>query len=98
MAAAGYSGTPLLKKLGIAPRTKLFVVNEPGNYFDLLGTDINQQICKSSEMADIVHLFVKNRKQFETEMKKIIPVAEKNKNIIIWVSWYKKSSGIATDI
>ena len=98
MAAAGYSGTPLLKKLGIEPGTKLFLVNEPGNYFDLLGTDINQQICKSSGMADIVHLFVKNRKQFETEMKKIIPVADKNSGIIIWVSWYKKSSGMATDV
>jgi hypothetical protein len=31
-------------------------------------------------------------------MKRLDQVIEKNKKIVIWVSWYKKSSGIATDI
>jgi hypothetical protein len=98
MATAGYSGTPLLKKLGIKPGSKLFLVNQPNNYFELLETDVAGQICKTIDTADIIHLFVKNSKEFQSEMQKIFPVIKKNKNITVWVSWYKKSAGIATDV
>jgi hypothetical protein len=98
MAVAGYSGTPLLKKLGINPEHKLFLINEHRNYFDLLELNISDQFCKKNESADFVHLFVKKNKEFETEMKKLKTVIKKNPNITIWVSWYKKSAGIATDI
>ena len=47
---------------------------------------------------DIVHLFVKNIKEFEAEMKKLKPVCKQNPNITIWVSWYKKAAKIPTDI
>jgi predicted CoA-binding protein len=98
MATAGYSGTPLLKKLGIKPGAKLFLVNPPSNYFELLETDVAEQICETIDTADIIHLFVKNNKEFQSEMQKIFPVIKKNKNITVWVSWYKKSAGIATDV
>jgi hypothetical protein len=98
MATAGYSGTPLLKKLGIKPESKIVLVNEPTNYFDLLETDISSQLCKKNEIADIVHLFVKNHTEFETEMKKIKILAQKNSKLSIWVSWYKKSAKISTDV
>ena len=98
MAAAGYSGTPLLKKLGIKPESTLLLINEPGNYFELLETDISDQLCKKNDIPDIVHLFVKTNAAFETEMKKLKPFCKKNPAIIIWVSWYKKTAKIATDI
>jgi hypothetical protein len=98
MATAGYSGTPLLKKLGIKPDSRVLLVNQPSDYFVLLETDISKQLCKKNETADIVHLFVKDHKQFETEMKKMQPLSKKNPNICIWVSWYKKASKIPTDI
>jgi len=98
MAAAGYSGTPLLKKLGINPNHKLLLINEPDNYFDLLESNVTEQLCKKNETPDLIHLFSKNTKEFEHEMKKIIPIIKRNPNITIWVSWYKKSAGIATDI
>lgn len=31
-------------------------------------------------------------------MKNILPICKKNSSVIIWVSWYKKASGIATDL
>jgi hypothetical protein len=37
MSTTGYSGTPLLKKLGIKPEMKILLVDAPDNYFDLLG-------------------------------------------------------------
>ena len=98
MAAAGYSGTPLLKKLGIKPGHKLVLINQPENYFELLEADVTDQVCNKNEMPDLIHLFVITKKEFESEMKRLEPVIKKNKKIVIWVSWYKKSSGIATDI
>ena len=98
MATAGYSATPLLKKLGIKPGYKLVLINQPDNYFELLETDVSEQVCKKNEIADFVHLFAKEKKEFEREMKKINPAIKKNKNITIWVSWYKKSAGMSTDL
>jgi len=98
MTAAGYSGTPLLKKLGIKPGHKLVLINQPENYFDLLEADVTDQLCNKNEVPDLIHLFTVTKKEFESEMKRLDPVIEKNKKIVIWVSWYKKSSGIATDI
>jgi len=98
MAIAGYSGTPLLKKLGIKPGSRVLLMNHPAEYFVLLDTDISNQLCKKNEIADIVHLFARNYKEFETEMKKIKVLSKNNPNISIWVSWYKKTSRIPTDI
>lgn len=98
MAVAGYSGTPLLKKLGIKPGMKLLLINQPADYYSLLETNVSDQLCKKNETADFVHLFVKSNKEFETEMKKLKSVCKKNTSVIIWVSWYKKSAKIPTDI
>ena len=98
MPAAGYSGTPLIKKLGIKPGTKMLLINEPGNYFELLGVNISDQSCKKNETPDLVHLFTKNNNEFEAEIKKLKPAIKKNPNITIWVSWYKKAAGIPTDV
>ena len=95
---AGYSGTPLLNKLGIKPGLKVMLINEPDNYFRLLETNINNQLCKKNETADLVHLFVKKNKEFEAEMKKLKTILKQNSNLIIWVSWYKKTAKIPTDI
>jgi len=98
MASAGYSGTPLIDKLGIKPAMKVLLVNEPADYFDLIGADISDQLCDKSDTPDLVHLFVENNKIFETEMKKCQSLCKKNPALIIWVSWYKKSAKIPTDI
>jgi hypothetical protein len=95
MATAGYSGTPLLQKLGIKPGMNILLVNAPADYFELLGTDISQQLVQSPP-ADLVHLFAVSKKDLAKEFSKLIrklpPAAS------IWISWYKKSAKIATDI
>src|ERR1700680_285729 len=98
MATAGYSGTPLLKKLGIRPGMKVMLIDKPANYFDLLETDISDQLCEKNDLPDIVHVFVKNKEEFEIAMKKLKVACKKNSRITIWVSWYKKSAKIPTDI
>ena len=98
MALVGYSGTPLLKKLGITPDMKVMVVNKPPDYYKLLGADIADQLCKKNATPDLVHLFVRNQNEFEAEMKKLKAHIKQNPNITIWVSWYKKAAKIETDI
>jgi len=96
--ATGYSGTPLIKKLGIKPGHKVLLINEPADYFNLLETDISDQLADKNETIDLIHLFVKNNKEFISQMKKIESICNKNPEISIWVSWYKRSAGIATDV
>ncbi len=98
MATAGYSGTPLIKKLGIKEETKVQLINAPDDYFKLLEADITTQIVKGKATPDIAHVFVKSYKEFEAEMKKIKPILKSNPNLTIWVSWYKKSAGIPNDV
>jgi len=98
MAVAGYSGTPLLKKLGIKPEMKLLLINLPADYYSLLETNVKDQLVKKGEAPDFIHLFVKSNNEFEKEMKKLKSVCKKNTSVIIWVSWYKKSAKIPTDV
>jgi hypothetical protein len=93
---SGYSGTPLIKKLGIKETHKVKLLNAPEVYFDWLENDIRQQLCKKNELPDFVHLFAKDNKTFETAIQKILTRIKSN--TMIWVSWYKKSSGIPTDL
>ena len=98
MATAGYSGTPLLKKLGITSAMRVLVLNAPEVYFQLLQTDIGKQFITGKQVPDFIHLFAKDNLSFEKGMKIILPLCKQNSSMITWVSWYKKSSGIKTDI
>ena len=98
MATAGYSGTSLIKKLGIKPESTVLLINKPADYFDLLEIDISDQLAKKNDIPDFIHLFVKNNKEFESEMKKLKDILKKNPAVTIWVSWYKKAAKIPTDV
>jgi hypothetical protein len=95
---AGYSGTPLLKKLGIKPEMKVMLIQQPDDYYQLLELNISEQLCRKGQTPDIIHLFVKNNSAFENEMKNLKPVIKLNTSVAIWISWYKKSAKIPTDI
>ncbi|WP_407526391.1 hypothetical protein PDL71_05360 [Lacibacter sp. MH-610] len=95
----GYSGTPLIKKLGIKENAKLLILNSPNGidaYWKLIEKDCSAQICSTKETPSFIHLFAASQKEFYQLFSKI----EKRlkEDVIIWVSWYKKSSGIATDM
>jgi hypothetical protein len=98
MATAGYSGTPLIKKLGITPEMKLLLINQPEDYYELVEVNLKEQLIKKNEIPDLVHLFVRNQREFIAGMKKLVPIIKKNTALVIWVSWYKKASKIDTDI
>ncbi len=95
MAITGYSGTPLIQKLGIKKEMRVRLINPPDHYFELLGTDISQQLTQTED-ADLVHLFVTSKKDLTHYFASLIAIL--SSNAIIWISWYKKSAKIPTDI
>jgi hypothetical protein len=98
MQTAGYSGTPLAKKLGIKSGFNLRLVHQPGHYFELF-TDLPPDIIlvdDHSTAVNLVHFFTKEY----LELVDILPVLRQQitQDGIIWVSWPKKASKVATDV
>ena len=96
---AGYSKTPLLRKLGIKPGTTFMPVHEPDHYFDLLGElPMGVKLVRQGnpDSTDCIHLFARD----EAILHAAFPPLKENlhKDGMIWVSWIKKSSTIETDI
>ena len=98
MGVTGYSVKPLFEKLGIKPGTKILLINQPENYFELIEINIKSSLCKKNEIPDLIHLFVITIKEFELAMKSFRSFYKKNPKIVIWVSWYKKAARIPTDM
>jgi Protein of unknown function (DUF3052) len=95
---AGYSGTPLVKKLGIKASSELCILNAPDNYAELIAPlpEGVRKITKFAASADLVHLFVSLRADLEATLTSIRPKLKADG--AIWVSWPKKASKAPTDI
>jgi hypothetical protein len=96
---AGYSGTPLAQKLGIKPGMNILAINAPEDYGKLLGAlpkDVSILTTAESSEAQLVHLFVRSLK----ELDDLLPDARcaMATDGALWVSWYKKSAKIPTDV
>ena len=95
---AGYSGTPLVKKLGIKPGHVVYVVSPPGNYARLLGPlpDTTRIVRQLRERPDVVHVFSTDRGELERLLARLRErIAQEG---MIWVSWPKKGSGMASTV
>ena len=95
---AGYSGTPLAQKLGFKPGATVVVRDAPANYQALLGRAARdfKFTNRLGARSEFVHLFAARRSEMARELKSLRQrVAETG---MVWVSWPKKSSGVATDI
>ena len=92
----GYSETPLIKKLGIKEEMKILLMNAPKDYMKILEYNITKQLVNKISDADFAHVFVISKEELKKSFMKII--SEAKNNLIVWISWYKKSSGIATDV
>lgn len=95
---AGYSATPLAKKLGIKSNFKMRIINAPGYYLQLF-TDMPDDVkflSGATSKKNFIHLFAKDIHEFEKHIHSIKNEIEQDG--IIWVSWYKKSAKIPTDL
>ena len=95
---AGYSGKPITQKLGIKPGFCIFVSGAPKAYDELVGglPDGAKIVARAKAPLDMVHLFATKAAGLKDKLqgfrKAIAPDG------MIWVSWPKKSSGVATDL
>lgn len=95
---AGYSGTPLAKKLGIKEGSRIALVNAPKNFQSELGElpDNVQFIKRPTKLLDIILLFVLTERALTRDFAKL--AATLVSNGMIWIAWPKKTSGVATDL
>jgi hypothetical protein len=95
---AGYSATPLAKKLGIKSSAKVMLVNVPDHYLQLF-TDLPADICfvdAGDLKKDVIHFFTQQRHEFLTILPQLMQQIKPDG--MIWVSWPKKASKVVTDI
>jgi hypothetical protein len=95
---AGYSGTPLAKKLGISAHAKVLCMGAPPEYKTLLGSIPEGVVFQTRLMADtdIVHVFDTHRASLARTLTSLRQKIRKDS--AVWVSWPKKASKVATDI
>jgi bifunctional DNA-binding transcriptional regulator/antitoxin component of YhaV-PrlF toxin-antitoxin module len=94
---AGYSGTPLAKKLGIKEGNKIYLFNAPDNYHSLvepLPENVNE--TKDITKADLLHVFSNRRDEMDMMLAKFFPAIKRD--AAVWVSWYKKAAKLPTEI
>jgi hypothetical protein len=96
--AAGYSGTPLVKKLGFKEGFRAALVGAPPNFSDELidlpaGVEF---VAPARGSLDLVLLFVEGQaellKSFAKLAARLAPAG------MLWIAWRKKSSGAQTDL
>src|SRR5512147_809290 len=90
---AGYSGTPLLKKIGIKDGDGVLLLNPPRFMPDELRPFADQQ---PKQDIDIVVLFAMSQAEFRSEFAKAAKKIQPDG--MIWIAWPKKASGIKTDL
>ena len=95
---AGYSGTPLARKLGLKEASNLVTIGAPKDYLRLIepvpqGVEIGTKVSQST---DIVHVFSTRRAELE---RILVDCRSKMKpSAMIWASWPKKSAKVPTEI
>jgi len=97
---AGYSGTPLPRKLGIKPNCRLGTLNAPHDFPERLGAlpaGVKvSDAARGSSPLDVIVCFV----SAIAELERLFPRARKrlDPNGGLWLCWPKKASGIETDV
>jgi len=96
-ALAGYSGTPLPKKLGIKPGSVVALVSAPADFDVTLG-NLPEGVELRASGRGKRHLticFVISRRELDRRMPSLVRVSEQGH---VWVAWPKKASSMKTDL
>jgi len=94
----GYSGTPLPKKLGIKDGFRISLVKAPADVREELRETMSacEVLSEPCGPLDFLMFFTKSRAELSTEFSRL--AKELSTAGMLWVSWPKKSSGVATDV
>ena len=95
---AGYSGTPLTKKLGIKEGFRVSVVGAPERFREEL-VDLPRGVTfvtSVSSQLDLILFFVKSQSELTRNFSRL--AAKLKPNGMLWIAWPKKASGVTTDL
>jgi ABC-type Na+ transport system ATPase subunit NatA len=95
---AGYSGTPLVRKLGFKPGTRVHYVAAPAGFDELVGAlpDGVRVLARAAPELDLVMLFVMSRAELERRLGGLH--AKLSQDGMLWVAWPKRASNVPTDM
>jgi hypothetical protein len=95
---AGYSGTPLARKLGIGPGCRLLLLDAPGELSGWLAPLPDGVVFArgAGPGVDVAHLFVTQKADLAKRLKALR--AKLRADASLWVSWPKKASKVPTTV
>lgn len=95
---AGYSATPLPRKLGIKPESVLAVIDDPGHFLGLLAPLPDGVRVRTSARgrADAIVFFTRERRGLERRIESLARMAFPAGGV--WVCWPKRASKVPTDM
>ena len=96
---AGYSGTPLTKKLGFKEGFRVGFVNPPKGFQRELGplpTDVKITVGLLTKPLDLILLFADSQQTLKKEFPRLAQKLAENG--MLWIAWPKKASGVATEL
>jgi hypothetical protein len=95
---AGYSGTPLARKLGIAPEGRLGLFAAPDGFGDVLGELPPGVVVRRQARGtfDVIVAFCTRRSELERRLPAWRAALDEAGGL--WVAWPKRSSGVTTDL
>lgn len=97
---AGYSGTPLVRKLGLKAGMSVRLLDPPAGYWALLGAEARALGLRVLEggggVADFTHLFATEAGSLRDGFA--LARAGMAEDGMVWASWPKQSSGVATEV
>ena len=98
-ASAGYSGTPLARKLGIKPEARLGLIAAPGGFDETLG-DLPPGVGVRRRLGgrpfDVIVAFPRRRSDLERLLPALAAALDPAGGL--WIAWPKRSSGVQTDV
>lgn len=95
---AGYSGTPLPKKLGLPQTGRVVFIDEPPAFRDLLGHSLDALVVSTRTTAGSVYIHLFATRTAVLRKKFAVAARALDKAGTLWVSWPKKTSRVATDL
>jgi hypothetical protein len=95
---AGYSGTPLVRKLGIKPEARLGLIRAPEHFAALLG-ELPAGVAVRTRVRgplDVIVAFFVDRSELVRRLPTLMAALDQTGGL--WIAWPKRSSGVSTDV
>lgn len=95
---AGYSGTPLARKLGIRPGSRVALLAAPAGFeatLEPLPRDV-ALLTRARDRVDVIVGFARTRRELDQRLGRGVALLRADGGL--WIGWPKKSSGVATEL